>query len=105
MIENQRKAIHKASTALRKKLPESIEKRIKYYDGSATRNIQLLTERVNSIRVDTSINCTVSHQRQNKNRFILEPGKDGSHCQTFNHTNSLQVLIKGTTHFSAHGDT
>ena len=103
-IQDQTRAIQESSNTLNKKLHKSV----KEYDKISNRNIQVLTNLVNSNTVDSSIVKTVSNllNDNNKSQFSLEPVEGSSNLFTINPiTNPQQVLIKGSTMTFENGNT
>ena len=74
-IHDQTKAIPDSSQNLNKNLQKSIEKGIQGYDALTTRNIQIVTDLVNSNLGDSSNITSVSNllNDKNKSQFNLEP--------------------------------
>ena len=98
-IQDQTRAIRESSNTMQKSIKEAIQE----YDEITNRNIQLLTNLVNSNQVDSSIVKTVSNlfNDKNKSQFSLEPIM-GNRCSsanlfTINPSNPQQVIIKITT--------
>ena len=78
-------------------MQKSIKEGIQKYDENTNRNIQLLTNLVNSNQVDSSIIKTISNLLNTQSQFSLEPIKVNPYLFTINPHNPQQVLIKGST--------
>ena len=106
-IQAQTEAIKQSSNILNKNLQKSIEKGIQEYDKISNRNIQLVTNLVNSNLVDSSIDKTVSNllNYKSKSQFSLEPVEGSSNFFTINHTDPKLVQIKGSTMTFQNGNT
>ena len=100
-IENQTQAIRESSNTLNKNLQKSI----KEYDEITNRNNQLVTNLVNSNRVDSSIVKIVSNLLNTESRFKLQPVEGYPNLFTINPSNPQQVLIKGSTITFQNGNT
>ena len=100
-------AIQESSNTLNKKLHKSVKEGIQEYDKITNRNIQIVTDFVNSNQVDSSIVKTVSNllNDNNKSQFSLEPVEGSSNLFTINPTDPQQVLIKGSTMTFQNGNT
>ena len=88
-------AIRESSNTMQKPIREGIQE----YDEITNRIIQLLTNLVNSNRVDSSIVKTVSNlpNDKTKSQFSLEPIMGNPNLFTSKPSNPQQVLIKNTT--------
>ena len=106
-IQDQTRAIQESSNTPNKKLHKSVKEGIQEYDKITNRNIQIVTDLVNSNQVDSSIVKTVSSMLNdnNKSQFSLEPVEGSSNLFTINPTDPLQVLIKGSTMTFQNGNT
>ena len=92
-IQDQTRAIRESSNTMQKSIKEGIQE----YDEITNRNIQLLTNLVNSNQVDCSIIKTISNLLNTQSRFSLETIKSNPYLFTINSHNPQQVLIKGST--------
>ena len=98
-IENQTRSIEHSSSSdiLNKNLQKSIKEGIQEYDEIPNRNNQLLTNLVNSNKVDSVIVKTVSNLLNTKSQFGSEITEGYPNLFTINPHNPQQVLIKGST--------
>ena len=102
-IQAQTEAIKQSSN----KVQKSIEKGIQEYDEITNRNIQLVTNLVNSNLVNSSIVKTVSNllNDKNKSQFSLESIEGYPNLFIINPHIPQQVLIKGSTMTFQNGNT
>ena len=102
-IQDQTRAIRESSNTMQKSIKERIREYTKQYDEITNRNIQLLTNLVNSNQIDSSIVKTVSNllNDKNKSHFSLEPRmgnpRSSANLFTINPHNPQQVILKNTT--------